>query len=583
MFGRLGAVRIKAAEDALSKRRLDEAFEIATAPDLAGDRRARQLLARLAEPLLQRGQDHLLDKRFPEALADFERAAQCGCAPEKINEWRVRALNALQDARDAEGARQAVIAAARERIAVGNLNSAAMVLERAPAGDPARTAAEEEIARRTQQAAEALQTAKAALKDDQVSTAVDRYLAARALHAQLDGMTEMETKLVEHVVAEAAADFKVGRLRRAEQGVAVLRDVGRGRVERTEIEEALHLAREAAKALADDRYAKASVLLGRLTQGGPEAKWINDVREHLRALEDHRRALLEGPLGLVLGHEVPSVVSTGVSNHEAPAALGETAPPGARRRISTEAVNETPYSACPQKAQEARPGEVRRGHDRGIPGVVQQLDPRVGVVGEPGVGSLPSRLLLRIDGVGSFLLLRSERIGIGRAGPGATADLQLVSDLSERQAEIIRAGEDYFVVAKSGVQLAEQHVDHALLQHGDRIRLGNRIRLKFLRPSQKSPTAVLDLGDGVRTTTDVRRVILWSGPLLMGSTRECHIHLSLSAAGMILMEREGRLLLKPMGGGAAVPLAVGTATEAGEVRLTVTPWSDSTGAGRVVG
>jgi hypothetical protein len=123
-----------------------------------------------------------------------------------------------------------------------------------------------------------------------------------------------------------------------------------------------------------------------------------------------------------------------------------------------------------------------------------------------------------------------------------------------------------------------------LLHDGDRIRLGNRIRLKFLRPSQKSPTAVLDLGDGVRTTTDCRRVILWSGPLLMGGTRECHIRMDPGVPGMILLERDGRLLLKPMGaGGSAVPVSLGTQTEVGDLRLTVQPWSDSTGTGRAIG
>lgn len=175
-----------------------------------------------------------------------------------------------------------------------------------------------------------------------------------------------------------------------------------------------------------------------------------------------------------------------------------------------------------------------------------------------------------MDGGGSFLLLRGERITIGRAGTGASADLQLISDLSERQAEVIRAGEDYFVVSNSGVELGGRPVDHALLQDGDRLRLGRRIRLTFLRPSKKSPTAVLDLGDGVRTTSDCRRVILWSGPLLMGGARECHVRLGPSMGGVILLERDGGLAVKPMGpAGQAAPLAIGMVMEIGELRFSV--------------
>lgn len=184
-------------------------------------------------------------------------------------------------------------------------------------------------------------------------------------------------------------------------------------------------------------------------------------------------------------------------------------------------------------------------------------------------------MLLRIDGVGSFLLLRGERVSIGRAGPGATADLRLVSDLSERQAEIIRAGDDCFIASSGGVELAGHPVDYALLQDGDRIRLGRRVRLTFLRPSKKSSTAVLDLGDGVRTTTDCRRVILWSGPLIMGSTRECHVRLSPSVGGAILTEREGRLYFRPMtGSGEMLAVKPGTPAEWGELRFKLQPWDE---------
>jgi tetratricopeptide (TPR) repeat protein len=551
MFGRLAAVRIKAAEDALTKGRLDEAFEMASAPDLAGNSRVGRLLRELAEPLLQRGQDHLLSKRFTEALADFERVARCGYRPKKVEEWRKRAVEAMADDRKAEHERQAVLAAARERLDAGSLGGAADALARAPKDDSERQALSAEISRRTQKAKETLAAAKRALKGDRLSEAVERFRAAKALYSQLDGVGEMENALINRAVKQAVDDFKDGRLQRAGQGFAALGEVGRGRPERVEMEEALRLARDAAKALTEDRYTRAGVLLGRLAQIGPKAGWISEVRKHLNVLEEHRRALLEGPLGLALGREVPSAI--GVSARRAGGRGRGAASPGERAPRGDETV-----------AAVARPGV---GAARAGPG--QRLS---------------KRLLLRIDGVGSFLLLRGDRISIGRSGPGATASLQLISDLSDRQAEIIRAGEDYFVVARSGVELAGRRVDHALLQDGDRIRLGKRVRLEFLRPSLKSVTATLDLGDGVRTTSDCWRVILWSGPLLMGSTRDCHVRLRAGMGGAILMERGGELFIKPMGpGGQAVPIVPGVQTELGDLRLSVQAWSDRTGGGKVVG
>jgi tetratricopeptide (TPR) repeat protein len=554
MFGQSGA-RIKAAEEAFEKGRLDEAFEIAGTADLIGQRRVEELLAKLAEPFLYRGQDHLLSKRFAEALADFDRAARCGCVPEKVAEWRRRATEARADAHRAETDRQAALAAARERMAAGSLPGAVDALARLEQDDPDRAAMTSELERRKQRAEQALSAATAAIDDGRAAAAVESICAARALDAKLAGLAEVEGRVLTQVTGEAAKCFADGRLDRAAQELATLRDVGRSDARRTDLEEALHLGREAARALADDRYSKASVLLARLTQIGPKGEWIAQVREHLNVLDERRRALLASPLGLLLGREVPSEISAGL-------------PGGGARRDSRTSDKRTSEGETLPLARPAPP--VVRADEV----------PAHGGAAE----ALPKRLLLRIDGVGSFLLLRGERVSIGHAGSGATADLPLVSDLAERQAEVIRAGEDYFVVSSGGVELADRRVDYALLHSGDRIRLGKRIRVKFLRPSQKSTTAVLELGDGVRTTTDCRRVILWSGPLLMGDTRECHIPLAHAGGGVILLERDGRVMLRPMGPGrAAAVVAVGGPVEVGDLRLTIRPWPDSTRPGKVVG
>ncbi|MEK6643202.1 MAG: FHA domain-containing protein, partial [Planctomycetota bacterium] len=270
------------------------------------------------------------------------------------------------------------------------------------------------------------------------------------------------------------------------------------------------------------------------------AGWVESVRKQLDSIEDQRRGLLEGPLGLLLGHRTPAALDA-----------------------ATMAGQET----------------LARPMNMNAPPIIAAVAKQ-----SPANGLLSRHLVLRIDGVGSFLLLRGDRIGIGRSGPDATADLQLMSDLSERQAEIVRAGEDYFLVSMSGVELAGRPVEHALLQDGDRIRLGNRVKLKFQRPSLKSSTAVLDLGEGVRAASDCRRVILWSGPLLMGGTRECHVPVRGAAIGAILLERGGQITVRPMGpGGSAISLAMGVPVEFGGLRMSVQEVSRGSGLGKVIG
>ncbi|MFQ5425424.1 MAG: FHA domain-containing protein [Phycisphaerae bacterium] len=539
MFERLTMVRLKTAEEALVADRIDEAFGIVSAPDLAVHRRGRRLFNKLGGRFLERGQDHLLNRRFPEALADFERAGRCGASPEKVTEWRDRAVAAMEQADRSIRDRAAALADARQRMAAGSLDGAAAALDDVSERDPAREQVAQAIDERSDRARAALAAARAAVQQDDLTEAVRRFQEASQLYPRMDGMAEMETTLVGRVVERAADCFTNGRLDRAAQDLAILGDVGRNRTERMELHDALQLATDAAKAIAGDRYGRAGVLLGRLGQLGPHAEWVSKARDQLAALEGHRRALLEGPLGLLSGRDDPSV----------------------------------------------------RGHDRQDPAAtlpaprkVRGAPPVIDAARRPADGSLPGRMLLRVDGVGSFLLLPRERISIGRAGPGATADLQLVSDLSERQAEIVRTGDDYFVMAASGVELAGRAVEHALLQDGDRIRLGRRVRLKFRRPSLKSCTAVLDLMEGVRTTTDCRRVILLGGPLLMGNRRECHVLMPTAAAGAVLVCRGGRLVVKTMGAvRESTPVELGAPFEVAGVRMSVQAWPEGSGTGRVIG
>lgn len=539
MFGRLAGVRIKAVQQAMAEGRLEDAFEIAVSRDLSGSRRVKQLLQELGNGFLRRGQDRLLAKRFAEAIADFDRAARCECSPAEVAEWQRRARAATQDDRQAARGRAATLASARQHLAGGRLEQAAEALAGLDESDAEAVAVRAAVKQQADKAREAVAAAEAALKSGEIASAVGHVLLAEKLDASLKAPAEIEIRLIDSAVGEAARSFNDGRLARAEQQLTALGDLGRGRSPRIDIEEALRLARQCAKALAGDRYARAGVLLGRLVQLGPQAEWIAKTREHLAVLDERRRALLEGPLGPLAAADVPSAVSVAAARD------GET------------------LARPPSKTIGGLEPAAAKERDREPP---------------------PRRILLRVDGGGSFLLIRGERVAIGRAGPGASADIQLISDLSDRQAEIVRSGEDYFVMSSGGVELAGRPADYALLQDGDRLRLGRHVRLTFLRPSKKSPTAVLELADGVRTISDCRRVILWSGPLLMGATRECHVRLSPSFGGAVLVERDGRLFVRPTAaGGQLIPVALGGEVGLGELRFSVQAWFDQPGIGRAMG
>jgi len=565
MFGRTPTDRIKAAENALAQGRLDEVFNLVLRAGSSEDRRISRLRDGLIEAFLTRGQDHMLGKRFEAALNDFDQADRClragdsAEAKAKIRDWQRRAREAMATVRRDQAARDEALDRAKQRLEAGSLVGAADALADSPADDSARAAISHAIDSRIRQAEAFVAAAGSALKSGNIGLAVEKLLAARSLHNKVDGAADVETRLVETVVRSATERFIDGRLDRAQRELAVLADVGRTRPERVEIEKAVRIAGDAARSMSQKRFDQANLLMGRLAQVGPQAAWVSEVREHLGTLQEHGRALLEGPLGLLLGQSAAVRPEGGRSMGHAPLPGGPLPPTVA---------GPPPVLAPPIAA--ARPAR------------------------HPRTPGLPRRLLLRIDGVGSFLLLRGDRIGIGRGGPGSTADLPLLSDLAERQAEIVHAGEDYFIVSQTGVDLAGRRVDHALLQDGDRIRLSRRAKLTFRLPTLKSSAAALDLGDGLRTATDCRRVILWNGPILMGPSRECHVHLDHRLSGFLLMERGGQLYVKAMGpGGEPTRLVLGEQTaltlrsspygKKGELRFSVIDWSNPSGAGGGVG
>jgi hypothetical protein len=70
----------------------------------------------------------------------------------------------------------------------------------------------------------------------------------------------------------------------------------------------------------------------------------------------------------------------------------------------------------------------------------------------------------------------------------------------------------------------------------------------------------------------------------MGATRECHVRLSPTVGGAILLERGGRLLIKSPGvGGSAMPVDLDVPSEFGELRFSIQAWPSRSGIGKVIG
>jgi hypothetical protein len=138
-------------------------------------------------------------------------------------------------------------------------------------------------------------------------------------------------------------------------------------------------------------------------------------------------------------------------------------------------------------------------------------------------GGPHGRFLLWADVIGGYLVCLDDEITIGRAGPDASADVQLLADLSRRHAVIARDGEHYTLRALHPTFVNGRAVDSAPLRDGDVIRLGSNVELEFRRPSPVTSTATLRLLSRHRPPMAVDGVLLMAQSCLVGPTRQCHI------------------------------------------------------------
>jgi len=127
--------------------------------------------------------------------------------------------------------------------------------------------------------------------------------------------------------------------------------------------------------------------------------------------------------------------------------------------------------------------------------------------------------------VGVYQLQRSDVVRIGNAqATAADCDLPLMANLSREHARLIRMGEDWWIEPLAGTHLGDRRItERTLLQSGREIRLGNSVRLRFVRPSVLSATARLEFVSEHRPATALDGVILMSEVCVCGSTAESHI------------------------------------------------------------
>jgi len=526
MLSQLLFVRLRAAENALRDGRLDEAYRLGTAPDIREHRRGAAVLAKLTEKLIDRARDHYRADRFTEALMDLDKAEAGGVKKDDIAELRNNVQIVAAEARRRQHSRHDRLHAAKKRIEGGSLAAGRKMLDQVSEGDFDAARLRRQAAERAEHAANMSEQIEQLINQSQYATAAGRMQKLKNVDAHADGVAALEKRLCDQVIENARAALTDGKIKRAADELACLGALGRNLPARREVADMISIAQQAATALQMHDFADARRQAMSLERLLPNAQWVHEAIRQLRQLDELAAGLTAGPLGTSTPKS-PKADQTATSGppFAKPVSLDET--------IALPSAHMTP-------------------------------------------DDLPGKLLLLVDGGGSYLIIRGGKASMGRAAAADPADIPVFSDVASRHANIERVDDDYFLFSAKDVEVAGHAVKNHLLRSGDRIVLGKKAKLTFRVPSRKSPTAVLDLSDTTKMPNDVRRIVLFNKQALVGDGPHAHVRCRHAGPPMVLFERDGGLWIRQKSDGhndtKAVPLPIGESVEIGGTSLVLEEW-----------
>ncbi len=522
MFSRLLIVRLKAAEKAAKDGRLDEAFRLVTAADLREHRRGAAVLAKLADRFVERARGHFADERFAEALNDLTKAEAAGAKRDAVAELRGHVRTVADEVARQARSQRVRVEEAKERVGQGSLAAGKQLLAGADSDHAEARRLAADIEDRQARAAEGFVQVEKMVKQNQLPAAVERFRKIKALDPHAAKAIELESVICERVVADAKKALEQGRINRAIDEMSALGSIGQALAGRRDMTEILELARSASRALDGSDFEGTRRHLLRLQRLLPKIGWVNKTADQLEKLTTLLTAVYGGPLG-----EHAKSDRGGSRSTDSP---------------SGGALNET---------------VLVKHHMQ-------------------GGATLPDRLLVLVDGGGSYLLLRNDRLTIGRAMTQNLPDIPIQSNLAERHAEISRVDDDYFLFSGHDIEVDGRRTRHQLLRSGNRVVLSGNAKFSFRMPHRQSPSGIIEIGSSTRMPGDVRRVVLFRQTAMIGFGKNVHITCNTAEANLVLFERAGKLWVRPQRAGngdiEAKPLVIGEQMEMGKVSLVVQPF-----------
>lgn len=518
MLSRWFNSRLKAAEQAAADGRLDEAVLRIGALRAEGSAVPDRLAADVGRQLVARARVAAQAGRYRDALDDLNRLGSSADADAQALRQRVE--QELKHRIERHVVADEAAQRAAEKIHAGRLESGIATVERIEDAHK-RERLREELDIRIQRSDELVARAREALSRADVVAAARCWDEATRVHGSTPRTEALRVELVPACQRMLETLFENGKLDRFEATMDAIAGLVRVSPVLSDFERLLLHVRRASRELPSSDQSGLREALLRVTASRGRLAWIDETISALDSLCQARQRLLGSPLAL-LADAQPA---------PAYAELAATRPAG---------------------------GESPRGIDL------------------PLRADRPTRWLVLVDGTGSALLISREVVRLGRAGGSSAVDLALPADIQSHHADIVRRGDEHFLVAHGAARVNQRPTSQALLKDNDRVVLGEGCKFVYRKPSAKSETAVLMLADRSRLPGDVSMVVLFRQTCLLGPAPSCHIRTREGQTRLVIFERDGLLMVRHAADegrprGPAIALPIGVAQDCGDVRITVKP------------
>ena len=498
-------IQLKQIETAIDQGRLDEAFGLLLASSQRDHRDGQRLTSLLAERLHRRAGDHLADGFLDAARSDANKAKQLAGNQSEIVALVTEIHAAQQGEKMAKLERQDAEAAAKIQVQLGNFTLGQRFLP-SPEHQSKLTA---DIARRRAVATDAAERLELATRNEDWESAI---AVLNALDRDVAGhrlVTDKVRLIVEPVAKTVSRQISEGRVDRAAGFLSHIGSLAEAHSELADLRRVIDHCRQAKESIDCRQYSVARQELEIAVQIIGPCDWLAETIRVLASIEEQAGALRTGPLGLLRSHPSSS----------------------ASHRNQFETVSHVPMQQSPQEKN--------------------------------------SQQLLRVDGLGSVLLVDTDVVTIGSSSASKRFDIAIQSDGPSTPIFVRRNDGDYIAESEASFRLNDRPTQRRLLRSGDALAFGRRGRLRFRQPVPASTSAVLDVtGAGLRRR-EIRQIALMSDSLLFARSGG-HFSVETSDRPIVVFRDHDGYAIKYAGeGGEIQRLEIDRPVVLGETRFTL--------------